>query len=116
MRKLLETIFTCRNLIKRINTWAVPLVKYSGPFLKWTRDELKQMDQRTRKLITMHKALHPSDDIDRLYVSRTEGGGGLTGVEDTVDVSIQWLENYIEKRRTRTNYSHQKRYGQYDRR
>ena len=38
-RKLLETKFSGRNLIKGINTWAVPLVRYSGPFLKWTRDE-----------------------------------------------------------------------------
>ena len=37
-RKLLETKLSCRNLIKGINTWAVPLVRYSGPFLKWTRD------------------------------------------------------------------------------
>ena len=29
-----------RNLIKGINTWAVPLVRYCGPFLKWTREEL----------------------------------------------------------------------------
>ena len=58
-RKLLETKLNCRNLIKGINTWVVPLVRYSGPFLKWTRDELKQMDQRRRKLMTMHKALHP---------------------------------------------------------
>ena len=58
-----------RNFIKGINTCAVPLVRYSGPFLKWTRDELKEMDQRTRKLMTMHKALHTTDDVDRLYVS-----------------------------------------------
>ena len=44
IRKLLEKKLSRRNLIKRINTWAVPLVRYSGPFLKWTRDELKQMD------------------------------------------------------------------------
>ena len=55
-RKLLETKLSSRNLIKGINTWAVPLVRYSEPFLKWARDELKQMDQRTRKLTTMHKA------------------------------------------------------------
>ena len=33
-RKLLETKLSCRNLIKGINTWAVRLVRYSGPFLK----------------------------------------------------------------------------------
>ena len=37
-RKLLETKLSWRNLIKGINTWAVPLVRYSGPFLKWTRE------------------------------------------------------------------------------
>ena len=96
-RKLLETKLNSRNLIKGINTWAVPLVRYSGPFLKWTRDELKQMDQWTRKLITMHKALHPRDDVDRLYVSRKEGGRGLDSIEDSVDASIQRLKDYIQK-------------------
>ena len=81
-RKLLETKLSSRILIKGINTWAVPLVRNSGPFLKWTRDELKEMDQRTRKLMTMHKALHPRDNVDRLYVSRKEGGRGLASTED----------------------------------
>ena len=93
IRKLLNS----RNLIKGINTWAVPLVRYSGPFLKWTRDKLKQMDQRTRELMTMHKALHPRHDVDRLYVSRKEGGRGLASIEDNVDASIQRLEDYIQK-------------------
>ena len=56
------------------------------------------MDQRTRKLMTMHKALHPRDDVDRLYVSRKEGGRGLASIDDAVDASIQRLEDYIEKR------------------
>ena len=39
--KLLETKLYHRNLIKGINTWAVPLVRYSGPFMKWTGEDLK---------------------------------------------------------------------------
>ena len=96
-RKLLETKLNCRNLIKGINTWAASLVRYSGPFLKWIRDELRQMDQRTRKLMTMHKALHPRDDVERLYLSRKEGGRGFASMEDSVDASIRRLEDYIEK-------------------
>ena len=96
-RKLLETKHNSRNLIKGINTWAVTLVRYSEPFLKWTRDELKQMNQRTRKLMTMNKALHPRDDVDRLYLSRKEGGRGLAGIEDSVDTSIQRFEDNIGK-------------------
>ena len=55
-------------------------IRYSGPLLKWTREELIQMEQRTRKLKTMHKALHSGDDADRLYVSR-KGGKRLTSIE-----------------------------------
>ena len=47
--------------------------------------------------MTMHKTLHPRDDVDRLYVSRKEGGRGLASIEDSVDASIQQLEDYIEK-------------------
>ena len=96
-KKLLETKLNSRNLINGINNWPVLLVRYSGPFLKWSRDEHGQMDYRTRKLMTMHKTLHPRDDVERLYVSRKVGGRGLASIEDSVDASIQRLEDYIEK-------------------
>ena len=47
--------------------------------------------------MTNHKALHPRDNVDRLYVSRKEGGRGLASIEDSVHASIQRLEDYIEK-------------------
>ena len=55
------------------------------------------MDQRTRKLMTLHKALHPKDDVDRLHVWRKEWGRGLASIEDSVDASIQRLDIYIER-------------------
>ena len=75
---------------------SVPLVSYSGPLLKWTGEELKEKDQTTRKLKTIHEALHPRDDVDRLYVTRKDGGSGQASIEDSVDASIQWLEDYIK--------------------
>ena len=42
-------------------------------------------------------SLHPRDDVDRLYVSRKERGRGLASIEDSVDASIQGLEDYIQK-------------------
>ena len=45
--------------------------------------------------MTMHKAIHPRDDVDRLYMSRKEGGKGIASIEDSVDPSIQRLEDYI---------------------
>ena len=47
--------------------------------------------------MTMHKALYPRDDVERLYLSRKEAGKGLTSTEDSIDASIQRLEDNIEK-------------------
>ena len=76
-----------------------PPRKIFGTFVNWTREELKQMDQKTRKLMTMHKALHLRGDVGRLYISRKEEERGLTSIGDCVDVSIQWLEDYIQMQR-----------------
>ena len=59
------------------------------------------MDQRTRKLMTMYKALHPKDDVDRLYVPRKEGGRGITSIEDNIDALIQRLEDYKNNLKTK---------------
>ena len=64
--------------------------------------------------MTMHRALHPRDDFDRLYVSRKEGGRGLTNIKDSIDASIQQLENYIEKARKKIDYCHLKQYWQHE--
>ena len=55
------------------------------------------MDQRTRKLMTMYKALYPTDDVSRLYVLG-KGGRVLASIRECVDASIQWLQDYIETR------------------
>ena len=46
--------------------------------------------------MTKHKALHPRDDGDRLYLLRKEGGREHTSNEDSADVSIERLEDYIK--------------------
>ena len=55
------------------------------------------MEQRIRKLMTMHKALHSREHVDRLYTSRKEGGRIFASIEDSVDTSIQRPEDYIKK-------------------
>ena len=46
--------------------------------------------------MTIHKALHPRDDIDRLYVSRREEGRGFATIKDIEDK--RRFEDYIGKR------------------
>ena len=49
-----------------------PPRKILGPFMKWTRQEFKLMDQKERKPMTMHKALYPRGDVDRLKTKEEE--------------------------------------------
>ena len=45
----------------------------------------------------MHKALHPRDDVDCLYVSRKERRRGLASIENGIDASILRHEDYMER-------------------
>ena len=45
----------------------------------------------------MYKALHPRDDIGRLYASRKEGGREHATIENIVDTSIGRLEEFIKR-------------------
>ena len=66
--------------------------------------------------MTMHKALHPRDDIDTLYVSRKERGNGLTSTENNVNASIRRFDDHTKKSRkklitaTRNNTNNTRNY------
>ena len=97
VRKIVKTKLNGRNIVKGINTWAIPVLRYSAPFLSWTKTELQSIDGKTRKLLTMHNGLHPRSDVDRLYIPRKVGGRGLANAEDTVILAKIGLEDHIKK-------------------
>ena len=78
--KLLKTKICDRNLIKVIRTGVVSFERHSGHFLNWIREELKQMDQRTKKLMIMHKTLQQRDNINKFYEKKEEGGSPALGI------------------------------------
>ena len=69
-----------RNRTRIINSWAVSLVRYGAGILKWTKDEVKVRDMKTRKIMIMNSMYHPQWDIGRLYISRMEGGWRLLSI------------------------------------
>ena len=96
-RKVLQSKLNGGNMIKTINTWAVSLLRHSAPFVNWTKEEVREMDRMTRKTMTMNGALHPRDSVCRLYLPRKQGGRGLIGVEDCVELAILGLKNYVNE-------------------
>ena len=92
-RKILESKLNSGNLFKATNTWVVFFFRYSAAFIDWTKEEISEIDRRTRKLLTMHKAHHPKDDIQRLYIKRKEG---LISIEEFVEDAIAGLHHYLQ--------------------
>ena len=94
---ILKSKLTGRNKIMAINTYAIPVIRYTAGIVDWTGEEIKQLDRKTRKLITIYRGLHPRADVDRLYLPRTIGGRELKAVEDTVREEQLALNEYAEK-------------------
>ena len=64
------------------------------------KKEDDEINRKTKKVMTMNKELHPRSDVDRLYVSRMEGGRGLIGCKMCVkpeENSLGWyVKHHIE--------------------
>ena len=57
--------------------------------------EPEELEWKTRKPMTMYGSKHYKTDVDRLYLQRCEGGGGLIGLKDCVHVEAHSLEKYL---------------------
>ena len=57
-------------------------------------EELRELDQMTRKQMNIFKSIYPRSDIDRFYVPRKKGGGGLRSLEDLVLIEKTSLAEY----------------------
>jgi hypothetical protein len=98
---ILKSELNARNKITAIGALAVPVFRYSFGIINWRLEEIKQIDRKTIKMLTMHKMHHPKADIDRLYVKRKEGGRGLVQVEaaykaETINIAEYLNTNYKE--------------------
>ncbi|CAH3029105.1 unnamed protein product [Porites evermanni] len=96
VRLILRTELNGRNKIEAINSLAVPVVQYSFGIINWKISELKKIDTKTRKLLNMHKMLHPKADVERLYIPRKDGGRGLIDVETAFKTAAIVLDHYLK--------------------
>ena len=82
VRAVLKSKMNGGNVINAINIWAVATVRYGAGIINWNMGELDKIDRQTRKLLNMHRGLHPRSSVDRLYIPRAQGGRGLLSVKD----------------------------------
>jgi hypothetical protein len=59
LRMVLKSELNARNKITAIGALALPVRKYSFDIIKWRTEEIKQIDRKTRKMLTVYKMHHP---------------------------------------------------------
>ena len=96
LRAVLKSKLNGGNTVKAINTWAVPVVRYSGGIVDWTKEDMENIDRKTRKLMTIHRALHPRSSVARLYLPRKSGGRGMQSIEDCINIEKRALGQYLK--------------------
>ena len=70
LRKVLKSKLNGGNLVRGVNTWAVSLLRYSAVFVSWRKSELQAIERKTKKLLTIYRALHPKPDVERSYIAK----------------------------------------------
>ena len=97
VKKLAKSKLYAGNMIAGINAWAIGVIRYTAGVLDWTNQDMKRMDIRTRKVMTMNGALHPRASVDRLYLKRSEGGRGMISVEECIKSESKGLYEYVNE-------------------
>jgi hypothetical protein len=92
---ILKSELNTRNKITATGALAVPVLRYSFGIINWRIEEIKQIERKTRKMLTMYKVRHPKADTDRLYVKRKEGGRGLVQVEVAYKAEVINTAEYL---------------------
>ena len=96
---ILKCELNARNKITAIGALAVPLLGYCFCINNRRTEEIKTIDRKTRKMLTMYKMHHPRAEMDRLYKKRIEEGRGLVQIEAAYKAEIINIAEYIN-----TNY------------
>lgn len=92
------------NIIKDINTWAVPAVQYSVCIIDWAQAELDILDKKNTKKINDH-AFHIGGEIGRFYFARSKSGRELLQVEHTRVEEKYGLNDYNRHKKSTTGRS-----------
>ena len=96
VRQIWNSELYSRNKVLVHNIFAIPVLTPTFGILEWTKQELEDLDIKTRKILTACASFHISSDTDRLYCHRRHGGRGLNSISDTYVTRIVTLTLHLK--------------------
>ena len=55
VKLIYESKLNAGNFISDLNAWALGVTRHSGGIIDWTKEELQDMDRKTRKIIILNE-------------------------------------------------------------
>ena len=77
LKKIWSSELNAVNKARATNTWAVALFRYFFASLKWTQNELVQLDRTTRRIMRSCKCHQYGASVERVHLPREKGGRGV---------------------------------------
>ena len=81
--------------------FAVPVLKPTYSTFDWTIQEIKNIDIKTRNVLSMTGNFHINSDVDCLYIPRSEGGRGLKAIQTAYECGIVSLKRHLTRNKDR---------------
>ena len=89
VRKIWTSELSAYNKVIAHNSFTLPVLVPTFGILDWSIQDIKDLDIKTRKQLTMSGNFHPNSDIDLLYIQRNQGGRGLRLIQRVCECRIE---------------------------
>lgn len=99
VRLTLRTNLNSQNGITTMNIFAIAVLQYSFNILYWILNGIRQMDSKSRLLLSKHNIHHPKAATDRLYMPVKEGERCHIQLEPSYKTTCIGLLTYMERTR-----------------
>ena len=79
----------------------IPVLTPTYGVLDWTIQEIRNIDIKTRKILSMTGNFHINSDVDCLYIPRSEGGRSLKAIQTAYECRIVSLNHPLSRNKDR---------------
>ena len=101
IRKIWTSELSAYSKVTAHISFAPPVLVLTFGILDWSIQDIKDLDIKTRKQLTMSGNFHPNSDIDLLYIQRNLGVRGLRQIQRVFESRIISIRQYLLRNRNR---------------
>ena len=96
-KKIWSSELSAYNKVIAHNAFTVPVLIPTMAIIGWTIDEIKDIDIKTQKILTLTQNFHPKSDVDFLYMQKSFAGRGLRQVQSSYQSRIIAIRQHLIK-------------------